>query len=43
MSTISLNTPAPDFTLADLNGKPVTLSDFKDKKHIVIALNRGFM
>jgi len=28
---------APDFTLPDQNGKPVTLSSFKGKKNVVLA------
>jgi len=42
MSQISLNTPAPDFTLQDFNGKPVSLSDFHGKAHILLVFNRGF-
>ena len=43
MSEVELNTPAPDFTLDDYNGNPVTLSGYKGKKHVILALNRGFM
>jgi peroxiredoxin Q/BCP len=28
--------PAPDFTLEDQNGKPVSLSDFEGKKHVLV-------
>jgi peroxiredoxin Q/BCP len=28
---------APDFTLPDTGGKPVKLSDFKNKKKVVLA------
>lgn len=34
---------APDFTLPDLNGHPISLSDFRVEKHIVLVLNHGFM
>ena len=33
---------APDFTIADSEGNTVTLSDFKNKKNIVLVFNRGF-
>ncbi len=42
MSRISLNTPAPDFSLPDFSGKEVRLSDFRGKKHVVLVFNRGF-
>ena len=32
----------PDFTLEDTDGKPVTLSNFKGKKNVFLAFNRGF-
>jgi len=38
-----LNKPAPDFTLTDLNGEPITLSNFYGKKNVVLIFNRGFM
>jgi peroxiredoxin len=38
-----LNKPAPDFTLANFDGEPVTLSDFFGKKNVVLVFNRGFM
>ena len=40
---ISLNTPAPDFELPDFHGNPVRLSDFRNKKNIVLIFNRGFI
>ncbi len=42
MSTIQLNTEAPDFELEDFNGKTVRLTDFYEKKHVVLVFNRGF-
>jgi peroxiredoxin len=32
---------APDFSLADTQGKKIRLSDYKGKKHIVLVFNRG--
>jgi len=43
MPKVALNTPAPDFTLADFNGKPVSLSDFRGKAHVLLVFNRGFV
>ena len=31
------------FNLPDLNGHPISLSDFRGEKHIVLIFNRGFM
>ncbi len=42
MPKVELNTPAPDFTLADFQGRPVRLSDYRGQKHVVLVLNRGF-
>ena len=42
MSRVELQTPAPEFTLADANGQDVSLSSFKDRKHVVLVFNRGF-
>ena len=39
---VELNQPAPDFTLADLHGNEFRLSDFRDKKNILLIFNRGF-
>ncbi|MDX1664802.1 MAG: peroxiredoxin family protein [Candidatus Promineifilaceae bacterium] len=33
---------APDFTLVDLDGKRVSLSDFRERYHVVLVFNRGF-
>jgi peroxiredoxin len=40
--TVSLNAQAPDFSLVDLSGQTVTLSDFRGEKFVVLILNRGF-
>ena len=39
---IELNQPAPDFTLVDINGNEVRLSDFQGKKNVLLIFNRGF-
>lgn len=33
---------APDFTLEDLDGNPVTLSGFRGKKKVVLVFYRGY-
>jgi peroxiredoxin len=33
---------APNFTLNDYNGQPVSLSDYKYQKNVVLVFNRGF-
>jgi peroxiredoxin len=43
MARIKVNTTAPDFSLKDVNGQTVRLSDFRGKKHVLLVLNRGFM
>jgi peroxiredoxin len=42
MTNISINTPAPDFELADTNNHPVRLSDFRGR-NILLVFNRGFV
>lgn len=42
MPKVALNSPAPDFTLHDFAGNPVTLSSFRDQKHVLLVFNRGF-
>ncbi len=34
---IKVGDTAPDFTLTDQNGKPVSLHDFKGKKNVALA------
>lgn len=38
---ISLNKPAPDFSLPDENGTPVQLSQFKGKRDVMVFIIRG--
>jgi len=42
MSRIALDTPAPEFTLADFSGSPVSLSDFRGRKNVLLVFNRTF-
>jgi peroxiredoxin len=43
MARVELNTPAPDFTLPDLNGKTISLSDYRNRKNVLVVFNRGFI
>jgi peroxiredoxin len=43
MPKVSLNTPAPDFTLDDFEGQPISLNDFRGEKHVLLVFNRGFV
>lgn len=40
---VELNKQAPDFTLEDFAGNQVSLSDYRDKKNVLLVFNRGFM
>lgn len=40
---LNVGDKAPDFTLPDQDGKKVTLSDFKDKKNVVLIFYPGDM
>ncbi len=42
MSKMQVNMKAPDFTLSDVHNTPVTLSDFQNKKNVILVFNRGF-
>lgn len=42
MPQVALNTPAPDFSLPNFQGEPVTLSDFCGQSHVLLVFNRGF-
>ena len=43
MARVELNTPAPAFTLLDFKGNSVSLSDFYDRKIVLVVFNRGFI
>ncbi len=42
MPRVSLNQTAPDFSLADYQGKMVSLSDFRGLKNVLLVFNRTF-
>jgi peroxiredoxin len=42
MPKVSINTPAPDFTLENFQGEPTSLSDFKGKSNLILIFNRTF-
>ena len=42
MPRVALDTPAPEFTLPDFTGTPVSLSDFRGRKNVLLVFNRGF-
>jgi peroxiredoxin len=43
MAQVQIDKPAPDFTLDDYQGNPVSLSDFKGEQRVLLVFNRGFM
>ena len=42
MPRVALNQQAPDFSLPDYSGRPVSLSDFRDRKNVLLVFNRTF-
>lgn len=42
MPGVSLNQAAPDFSLPDFSGNPISLSDYRDRKNVLLVFNRGF-
>lgn len=41
LDRVRVGDPAPDFTLASLAGPPVTLSDYRGEKDVVLVFYRG--
>ncbi len=41
LNRVQVDQPAPDFTLESMDGSPVTLSDFRGKKRVVLVFYRG--
>lgn len=40
---IELYQQSPDFELVDQNDKVFRLSDYRDKKNLILVFNRGFV
>jgi peroxiredoxin len=43
MARVDIDTPAPDFELADFTGRPFRLSDQRGRSHVLLVFNRGFV
>lgn len=41
LDRIKAGQAAPDFTLENMDGKPISLSDFRGKKSVVLVFYRG--
>ena len=41
-TTLRVGEPAPDFTLPDSAGRPVSLADYRGKKPVVLVFYRGY-
>lgn len=39
---VKVSEPAPDFSLEDVNGKVITLSDYRGKKSVILVFYRGY-
>jgi peroxiredoxin (alkyl hydroperoxide reductase subunit C) len=42
MPRVSLDAVAPEFTLTDFTGRPVSLSEFRGSKNVLLVFNRTF-
>ena len=42
LNRIKVGQPAPDFSLEDVDGKVMTLADFRGKKTVVLVFYRGY-
>jgi peroxiredoxin len=42
MPQVTLNTPAPNFTLQNFQGETIHLSDLFGKAHVLLVFNRTF-
>ena len=42
MPKVQLDTQAPNFTLSNIEGSPISLSDYRGKQNVLLVFNRGF-
>lgn len=42
LNRVKVGQAAPDFSLEAADGKPITLSDFRGKKNVVLVFYRGY-
>ena len=42
MPSVSLHQNAPEFSLPDFSGKPVSLLVYRGEKNVLLVFNRGF-
>jgi peroxiredoxin len=43
MTRVPLDTPAPDFELADFRGETFRFADLRGRSNVLLVFNRGFM
>jgi hypothetical protein len=41
-TTLRVGDPAPDFTLPDASGRPVSLADYRGRKPVILVFYRGY-
>jgi peroxiredoxin (alkyl hydroperoxide reductase subunit C) len=39
---VTIDAPAPDFTLPDFSGRPVSVAEFRGKSNVLLVFNRTF-
>jgi cytochrome oxidase Cu insertion factor (SCO1/SenC/PrrC family) len=42
LNRVKVGAPAPDFTLTDQDGRAVTLTDYRNRKTVVLVFYRGY-
>jgi peroxiredoxin len=42
MHRVFLHQTAPEFSLPDFSGVPVSLADYRGRKNVLLVFNRGF-